>query len=266
MFEFPQSMDRNNYCTLCAECVKGCARDNLALRFRRFGSDLWATSRRALDEAYLAVALVGLTLLVTAGMVSAWPDWISALARWLPESLRTSVEPVTYLTLVESAVLLGGALVVAPALTLVAAAVADRLAGTRGLGLKRTFVVFGYMFVPVGLAIHLGHNLSHLLLEGGGIVPVVQRAAALYTPFSLGEADWRIAPMAPEPVVAVLQAAVIVGFFVLSLLAGHRLSIRAYADPRTAARAVIPFVVLSLAFTVAAIVLLQQPMGMRHGM
>ena len=70
MFEFPQVMDRNNYCTPCAECVKGCARDNLALRFRAFGRDLWATSRRALDEAYFAVALVGLTLLVTAGMLS----------------------------------------------------------------------------------------------------------------------------------------------------------------------------------------------------
>jgi len=40
------------------------------------------------------------------------------------------------------------------------------------------------MFIPVGLAVHLAHNLAHLLLEGGGIVPVVQRTAAIFTPFN----------------------------------------------------------------------------------
>ena len=180
--------------------------------------------------------------------------------------MRASLKPVTYLTLVESAVLLVGALVVIPLVVLAGAALADRLAGERGLGLRRTFVVFGYVFVPVGLAVHLAHNLAHLLLEGGGVVPAVQRAAALWTPFSLGEPDWRGTAQAPEAVVGFLQVAVLVAFFVLSLLAAHRLSAREYADPRAAGRAVVPFVVLSLVFTVAGIVLLQQPMGMRHGM
>ena len=266
MFEFPQAMDRNNYCTLCAECVKGCGRDNLVLRFRSFGKDLWASGRRVLDEAYLAVALVGLTLLVTAQMLDGWPAFISALARWLPAAVRGGLKPVAYLTAVESAVLLVGSLVVGPLLVLASAAMTDRLAGRNRLGLRRTFVVFGYMFIPVGLAVHLAHNLAHLLLEGGGIVPVVQRAAALYTPVWLGEPDWRVDPIAPDAAVALLQVGVLVGFFVVSLIAGHRLSLRAYPDRRTALRAVLPFVVLSFAFTVLSIVLLQQPMGMRHGM
>ena len=60
--------------------------------------------------------------------------------------------------------------------------------------------------------------------------------------------------------------AFIVGFFILSLVAGHRLSLRAYPDPRTASRALVPMAALSFVFTVAGIVLLNQPMGMRHGM
>ena len=60
--------------------------------------------------------------------------------------------------------------------------------------------------------------------------------------------------------------AFVVGFFVLSLVAGHRLSLRAYADPRAASRALVPMAALSFVFTVAGIVLLNQPMGMRHGM
>jgi polyferredoxin len=265
MFEFPQTMDRNNYCTLCADCVKGCSRDNLALRFRAFGKDLWASGRRMLDESYLAVALVGLTLIVTAQMLPGWSTWTGAAAAWLPGLVRGTFKPVTYLGFVESALLLGGSLLVIPLLVLGGAAVADRLAGKHRLGLRRTFVLFGYMFIPIGLGMHLAHNLAHLLLEGGGIVPAAQRAAALYTPFFLGEPDWQVTA-APEPVVGLLQVAVLIGFFVLSLVAGHRLSAGAYPDARTAGRAWAPMAALSLLFTAVGIVLLNMPMGMRHVM
>ncbi len=266
MFEFPAVMDRNNYCTLCAECAKGCSRNNLTLRVRRFGQDLWATRRRLLDEAYLAVALVGLTLLVTAQMLPAWPRWIAVLAGWLPAGARAAVKPVTYLTVMESVVLLGGTLVVAPLLVLAAAVVSERLAGAGRLGLRRTFVTFAYMFVPVGVALHLAHNLSHLLLEGPGIVPAIQRAAALYTPLALGEPDWGIEPLASSAVVGLIEMAVVITFYTVSLLVGHRLSVRVYVDRLTASRALVPFAVLSLLFTAAGIALLNQPMGLRHGM
>ncbi|MBI2528397.1 MAG: 4Fe-4S binding protein [Candidatus Rokubacteria bacterium] len=266
MLEFPQALDRNNYCTLCGECLRACSRDNLALRFRAFGKDLWASGRRLLDESYLAVALVGITLVVTAQMLSAWPGLISQLARWLPGWVRGALRPVTYLGMIESGILLVGALVIVPALVYGGARLADRLAGAQGLGSRRTFVTFGYMFVPVGLALHLAHNLAHLLLEGGGIVPAVQRAVATYTPLSLGAPGWMPAPLASEAVVGLLQMGILAGFFVLSLVAGQRIALRVYADPRAARRALAPMAALSFAFTVAGIVLLNQPMGMRHGM
>lgn len=265
MFEFPQSMERNTYCTLCVECVKGCSRDNLVLRFRAFGRDLWASGRRAMDESYLAVALVGLTFLVTAEMLTAWPAWTSTLAGWLPTWVRSSVKPVTYLGFVESVILLGGALVMVPLLVLAGAVLADRLAGPDGLGPRRTFVIFGYMFIPVGLAMHLAHNVAHLLLEGGGILPAAQRALALYTPLSLGRPEWPAPALASASVVTFLQMTILVGFFVLSLIAGHRLALRFYPSPLAASRAFVPMAMLSLLFTVVGIVLLNQPMGMRHG-
>lgn len=266
MFEFPQSMDRNNYCTFCAECVKGCSRDNLVLRLREFGRDLWASRRHVLDEAYLAAALVGLTLLVTAQMLTAWPRWMESLSLALPSVVRSGVKPVTYLTALESAVLLGGSLLAAPALLLVGAAVANRLAGEHGLGVRRTFVTFAYMFVPVGLAMHLAHNLAHLLLEGGAVVPVVQRAVAVWTPLSIGQPDWSTAATAGTSTVAVLQFVVVAAAFVLSLVSGQRLAFTNYSDAGAASRAFIPFAALSLAFTAAAVLLLQQPMGARHGL
>jgi 4Fe-4S binding protein len=266
MLEFPQTMDRNTYCTFCGECVRGCAHDNLVLRLRAFGTDLWASRRRLLDEAYLAVALVGLTFTVTAGMLAAWPGWMSELARWLPSAVRAGVKPVTYLGAVESIVLLGAGLAAAPLLVLAAAVASDRLAGPTGVGPGRTFVTFGYMFVPVGLAMHLAHNLGHLLLEGPGIVPAIQRAALVYLSVSMGEPDWQVGPVMAGPVVTFLQMGVVVALFSLSLVAGHRVSVRVYPDARTAGRALAPMAVLALAFTVLGIVLLNQPMGMRHVM
>jgi hypothetical protein len=103
------------------------------------------------------------------------------------------------------------------------------------------------------------------LLEGGGIVPAVQRAVAVYTPWSLGEADWGAGPLAPAAVVWLLQMAILVAFFVLSLVVGHRLALRGFPDPRAAGRAFAPMAVLSALFTVAGMVLLNLPMGMRHG-
>jgi hypothetical protein len=265
MFEFPQAMDRNNYCTFCAECVKGCGHHNLALRFRAFGKDLWASRRWLVEESYLAVALVGLTLVVTAQMLVAWPAFVSWLAGWLPGTVRATLKPVTYLGVVESAVFLLATLVAGPVLVAGGAALAQKLAGG-GPGLRRTFAIFGYMFVPVGLALHLAHNVAHLLMEGGGIVPAVQRAVMLYTPWSLGQPDWQGGPLASAAVVWLLQMSILVAFFVLSLVAGHRLALRAYPDPRAAGRAFAPLAVLSALFTVAGIVFLNLPMGMRHGM
>lgn len=266
MLEFPATLDRNNYCTFCLECARGCAHGNLALRPRAFGRDLWATSRRAADEAYLAVALVGLTLLVTARMLAGWPDFVSGVASWLPRAVRGAVTPVTYLTAVESAVLLGGALLAAPLLLLGAAALSDRLARDRAVGVRRAFVSFAYMFVPVALALHLAHNLSHLLVEGAAIVPAVQRAVAVYTPWTLGEPDWQIGALAGGPVVGLLQLAVVLGFFVLSLIVGHRLSLSVYDERAAASRALVPVAVLSLLFTIAGILVLAHPMALRHGL
>jgi hypothetical protein len=122
------------------------------------------------------------------------------------------------------------------------------------------------MFIPVGLGLHLAHNLGHLLGEGGGLVAATQRAVALYTPWSLGQPAWDDLALAPAPVVLLLQVSVVVALFGLSLLAGHRLALRLYGDPAVALRALVPMVLLALLLTGVGIGLLAQPMELRHAM
>lgn len=266
MFEFPMAMERNTFCNFCFECVKGCPPENVALNTRPFGKELWTVGTRKLDEAYLAVALVGITSVVTAQMLGPWGDWMSRLARLLPLELRVLMRPATYLALTESAVFFLLALVVVPALALLAAWAAKSIAGDEGLGVKQIFIAMASMFIPVGLAMHLAHNSSHLLAEGAGIIPALQRTLNRYTPFDFGQPSWQAMPVASPEAIHWLQTLLIFAGFAFSLAAYERLSVERRKNRPDATTALIPFVVVSLLFTLLNLLLLNQPMGMRHGM
>jgi len=45
MSEFPQTMERNNYCTMCMECVKSCSKDNIRISPRLPGADMIRSRR-----------------------------------------------------------------------------------------------------------------------------------------------------------------------------------------------------------------------------
>jgi hypothetical protein len=94
----------------------------------------------------------------------------------------------------------------------------------------------------------------------------VQRAVSVFTPWMLGRPDWHVSALAGASAINVLQVMIITGFFVLSLTAGHRLALAVYADRRIAGRVMVPFVVLALLFVAVGVVLLGQPMAMRHSM
>jgi len=264
MFEFPMPMERNTYCNFCFECVKSCPPGNITLRLRPFGKDLWASGRRWLDESYLALALVGITTIVTAQMLSDWSPWISQVARLIPLEIRTLMKPVTYLTLTESVIFVAGSLLLFPFLGLAASWAADRIAGERGQGLTGTFIHLGYMFIPVGLAMHLAHNASHLLLEGPGVIPALQQTFNRAISWDTAAPNWQALPWVSSEVVYWLQMILILGGLILSLAVGFRLS-RTLRDRQvTTGQTLIPLIVLALLFTLINLYLLNQPMGMRH--
>lgn len=263
MFEFPMTMERNAYCNFCFECVKACPSGNLALRFRALGKDLWASPRHWLDESYLSLALVGITTLVTAQMLPAWRGWVSALSRLIPLPSRTLLKPDA---VTESLIFLAGSLLFFPLFGVLASWIANRLAGKQGRGAKKTFVALGYMFVPVGLAMHLAHNLSHLLVEGPGVIPALQRTLGKYTLFNLGDPDWHVSPLLSSGAIYGLEMALVLGGFVFSLVVGYRLARTLFGGHEVAGKAFVPFFLLALLFTLLNVCLLNQPMGMRHSM
>ncbi len=180
MIQFPATLDRNNYCNLCGDCVKACPSENLTLCIRPFAQDIWKNWRRHLDEAFLAIALVGLTVVITGHMIEPWHEWMDAMTAWIPWQTLGIYDHETVEKWSFSLIYIAAVLIVAPLLLLGSSALATQWAPGKA-SLNSTFRTYAYMFIPVGIGLHLAHNLLHLLKEGAGIVPVLQRTVAKYT-------------------------------------------------------------------------------------
>lgn len=158
LLEFPGNLDSNRNCNLCAQCVKACpsgtpdAPGAMELRLRMPGAELASIQRPLVGEAALALLMVALVYIQTIDMTSAWPQYM----KWLLES-----SPLMDYTLAFTGTL-GLTLLATMGLYLLAA----RAARATGQSTSQSFAAYGYAYLPIALAGHLGHNLSHLLYEG----------------------------------------------------------------------------------------------------
>ncbi|GAB4387644.1 MAG: hypothetical protein Kow0025_02380 [Thermodesulfovibrionales bacterium] len=267
MFEMVPAMDGNNHCNFCGECVKSCPRDNIAIRLRPFFQDAWRKVNQSFDQAVMAVVLVGVSIFVTGDMLEPWDAWMKSAMALVPADLLGIKYEYTVEVITKSALYFAISLVAIPGMVLAAAYASGRLAGAGNRRrLRDTFTAFGYMFIPVGLSMHLSHNLGHLLNESAAAWPAFQRALNLYTPFSLGEPDWQMASMTllgPGALYA-WQMALLLVFHGFALYSGYRLSLNLYGDSRVALRAFAPMALAAFALMAVNIFLLNMPMAPRH--
>ena len=243
LYEFPQTMDSNRNCTLCGECVKICPRNAIRISPRQPGRELWLLRRPLLAEATLGVVMVALVYLQTIDMTLPWGDYVKMVVENTPLQSYNAVFSATF----------GAVIGLALSGYLVASWAAARIGG---IGLAASLGVFGYAFVPLALAGHLGHNFSHLLLEGPAALQVILSQAGLITlPQATSETvpDYRGVTLLA---VAVLLLGIAGAFYVL-----RRLARRYIPTPRAAW----PQFALLTAFSVAYLVMFLLPMNPRHG-
>jgi polyferredoxin len=264
MFEDPRRMDSNLYCNYCAECVKACPQSNLILRLRPFAKDLWTKVRKRSDESVLAIGLVAVTLMAMGHMIEPWHQWMDSLTSLIPFRALGITDHVTIEKVIYTLVLLEGTGIIL-VLTWLTAVASRRLAGNgSSLSSWETLKIFGYMFIPIGLAAHLSHNLLHLLSEAQMVVPVFQKTVNAYTPFFLGTPNWSIPPLMAPDAVYWLQMGTFLLFFGYALFIGYSISRQVYSDGSVALRALSPMVLLALGFAILNVFLLSQGMNPRH--
>ena len=233
MFETIPQMDSNNACNFCGECIKSCPKNNITIRVRSFFKDAWTTRKKSLDEAALAVVLVGVAIFVTGDMLEPWAGWMDSAMKLFPARLLGIEYAYTVEFMTKSILYFSVSLFLIPGLILLASALSNSIAGGENhQGLKQNFIAFGYMFIPIGLSLHLAHNTGHLVNESGGIIPALQRVLNKYTALHAGEPDWNMAllPLMDPIYLYWIQMGILLLFYVFSLYAGYKLAIVHYKD------------------------------------
>jgi polyferredoxin len=268
MYENVTTLDRNNYCNFCSKCIKSCRQDNTVIRFRTFAKDLWTSAKGYLDEAYFAMALVGITIVVTGEMVEPWHAWMDKIAAVIPYDTIGITSPTMMEKITTALVLIVSSLFIAPICLLATSLIVKSKTGKRNTGkqcittLKETFIRFAYMFIPVGLSMHLAHNISHLFKEGPMVIPAVKRTLNKYAGLNFTDINWEMQPLIGNEVIFWLQMLTFIVFNIFSLYIGYRIAVRYY--DRDALKAFIPMASLAVLIMVINAFILGQPMALRH--
>jgi len=252
-FQYPPAMDRGAECALCLDCVRACPHDNIALRAQAPGTDLasFQTHRRSLDEASAIAAVLGVSLLQTAVMLTGWSGWEAKVGSWLHLAPGATLYTITYIV--------AGAIL--PLLLLGLLCYASQAQEESRSGMGRALRTYAYCFLPLGLALHAAHNFHHLFGEGGAVWPGLKKALAEY-------AGWAVAPVppaaaAPNALFALQWATLMAGLYLAYRVGVARVR-RNGPRPDRAFRAVLPILLFAAAYTVMNAFMLAAPMAHRH--
>lgn len=157
--EFPQTMERNNYCIMCMECVNSCSKDNIRISPRLPGADIIKSRKTHLDEAYLVHGIIIIFLFVMAMERFEFRNIIINFVR--------SSAPFDYIA--NYAFFAGyyrnmWAIIIFSLITLGAAGL--MYLSTKvfsGGNTKQKFIDLSYAFVPLALSVYLAENTFRLV-------------------------------------------------------------------------------------------------------
>ncbi len=246
VFEYPGTLEKNTHCILCTECIKTCRRNNLSFNIRSFAGDIAPINTRN-DEAFFIFILFGVTIFQTLIMIRPWAGFTQSLMIYTGASYN-SVRFFLFIAAAVSPVLLFS----------IAIGVLKLLNHKIMTGVL--FTGYAYSIIPLGLMMHLSHNLRHLLEEGTGIIPV------LSDPFGFGWDLFRTSGYMPAPLLSsnnilLLQWLLMFIGTGFSISSGKTISRRLFRGNDSAYTPVLIFVLIFLVFNLW---MLGQPIMHKH--
>jgi ferredoxin len=242
LFEFPRTMESSANCNLCASCIKSCPNGSITLTVRPPTKELWFIRKPKLEEAFLAVVIMGIVFIQNITMLEAWKSMLAWLEQVTGTSSYTVIFTLTFLS----------AMAIPVGLLAATAGVAGRLNGDT---LVQNFARFGYAIIPLDVAGHIAHNLFHLLAEG---------KAVLFTALALvGQEMHGASPaLLDSAAIQLLQYSMIALGVIGSLYTAYRIARSQYGAGKTWA-AFAPYVLLIAILGVMNVFLFILPMAMR---
>lgn len=254
MMESPEDMDNNIYCNFCMKCQPACPSQNLGLRLRSFGKDIYASLRKSRAEAFAALFLLGVVIVETLAMTSSWKPMENGL------STLTGIQSQSFIyTVVFSLVLLlpvAGFFFVCYLLKL--------WLGRNEYKTLDLVSQFAFLFIPIGVGLHFAHNIQHLLLESPIALPAVERFLQNIGIGTSLAINWNPAPLLGLQPIFYIQMAILLGGFVFTLYVLFRLLKRYQKPLRHIYKMTFAMSLYAIVVVLSAIYMLGLPMSGRH--
>ncbi len=228
MLEDPYNLDSNLYCNYCMKCLSACPSSNLTLKYRGIARDLIDGMKRSPVEAMASLFLFGIVLFETLAMTSAFP----LLKKFVSEVTGITSSNVLFTITYLSIVILPGALFFLLCFTL------SKWLNRGDLTVSVLIKELAFPFIPLGIGLHLSHNMNHLFIEAPVALPASLRLLKKAGLFSSKMINWNPGPLLGGKGIFFLQMLSIIAGFIFTIYLLYRtmkrLDIKAYSLIKTA--------------------------------
>jgi hypothetical protein len=238
------TMDRNNHCGFCMECIKSCPKENIGIFARPFGEDRHI---RGLDELTNIVIMLVVAIAFSVTMLGPWG--------FIKDAANVTETGRIFPWLAYVGILWGSAFAIAPWLFRLTARAANLMAG-RPAPDRNVTLQLAYVLVPVGIFAWIAFSLPPLMINYHYILGVLSDPLGLGWNL-FGTADFPFHPLIPRWI-PLIQGAVLLAGLYFGIQRGHRAILPLAGTPARAAR----LMVLPSLFALAAVnILLRLYMG-----
>lgn len=239
-FEYMGTMDRNNYCGLCMECVKACPNDNIALNLRPFASE---TKIKGYDESWKGFIDVGTShaySLIYLGSGGVLKDCVN------PTESGNWWGFAGYV-----AVLWGLSLLVIPGIFFGVSFLSRKLAQVKTISAMEVFKGYSYVLVPLGLMAWIAFSLPLILVNGSYVISVISDPLGWgWDLFGTANYPWH--PFFPE-YIGYLQILLLFIGLGYAINKGYYVGQRMFKSTQAALRGLIPIAIFSTIIALAFI-------------
>jgi polyferredoxin len=219
------TMNRNNYCGLCTECIKSCPKDNVGIFIRPFGSD---RILKGYDEMFNVIIMLVVAIAFSITMGGPW-SMIKDAA-----NVTESRQIVPFLIYVTSIWTLS--LAVFPGIFVFVARLANRMAGNR-INNRTMILRLAYILVPIGIFAWIAFSLPMLMVNYSYILNVLSDPLGLGWDL-FGTAHYPYKPFFSEWI-PLIQGLILLAGLYLGLTRGYLGIKNLIEDPALRAKALI---------------------------
>ncbi len=253
---FVPVMESNMDCIFCLDCARACPYDNVALQIR---SPLKETRRR-LEPPSFALAFMILSLIFS-GLMNAFgmvPP-VYRLQAWLAEGLGLRSDGARQLLVFGF-----GNLLLPAAILVLMTLFSERSERNFWRSIRAETLRFVPALIPLGAGIWLAHYGFHLAIGGLAIVPVFQSFLIDHGIQLLGSSPrWELSMMLPQNWIFPLQVGAIFVGLMGSFTSLALPALESERTPMDSLRRILPWAILLVLLTVAALSVFNLPMEMR---